>query len=174
MNYHYFVVDDGIMLDEKQQNDYKFMPKIDFIGDYIMDASEHTAADKCGIYAFNFVAQLLIESGFPATIDTLEEAIMKKTLHPEELAYLQRCLDNPRSLLQLCRDVLRSHYKGRAIHKYVEIVNIPRKVHDYILVKSFYCHWNILFIFLSSWYLVVNLTNVAISYQVKYLFRIKH
>ena len=40
-------------------------------------------------------------------------------LHPEELAYFKRYLDNPRNLLKICRDVLRSHYKGRGIYKYI-------------------------------------------------------
>ena len=40
-------------------------------------------------------------------------------LHPEELAYFQHYLDNPRNLLKICRDVLRSHYKGRGIYKYI-------------------------------------------------------
>ena len=105
-------------------------------GEYIMDASEHSflyhnLSDIC----LNFTAPLLIESGFPIQQGEIE-MVLQKGLHPAVKAYLQQCLDVPKSLKSLCRASLRKHFKGREIHKYVGKVKIPEPVRDFILLKT--------------------------------------
>ena len=50
-------------------------------------------------------------------------------------AYLQRCLSEPRSLMLRCRDVLRTHFPRRQIHRYVSVMNIPNQIKDFVLLK---------------------------------------
>ena len=106
-------------------------------GNYQTDIQEHGLFghnDACD-FALNFVGPFLIECGFPTTRGVLLEAL-DKDHHPSELAYLRRCLDNPRSLIKICRDTLRAHFNGRRIHKFVKVVGCPVKICDLILMKS--------------------------------------
>ena len=57
------------------------------------------------------------------------------SLHPAEDKYLQQMLDNPRSLKHRCRDVLRKHLQGRKIHRYAEVIDMPKQIKDFILFK---------------------------------------
>ena len=49
--------------------------------------------------------------------------------------YLKQCLSTPRSLKLRCRDVLRSHYPRRQIHRLVSCVDIPVMIQDFLLLK---------------------------------------
>lgn len=123
-------VEDGINLDERfaQQTDLAIS------GNYDMDATEHTCfSDEQ--FALNFIGPLLIECGFYYSTDTLVNAQKKRLLHHTEKEYLNYCLDNPRSLQLSCRDVLRRHFKRRAIYEFVDNSKIPKKIKDYILIK---------------------------------------
>ena len=110
----------------------------DICGQYVMDGKEHFlyGYDDAGSCHFNFVAPLLLESGFHFRRDILLEALTAP-LHQAERLYIQNCLDNPRTLKLTCRDVLRKYYKGREIHSFVEkSTTIPRQIKDFILMKS--------------------------------------
>ena len=50
-------------------------------------------------------------------------------------AYLQRCLSEPRPLMLQCRDVLRTHFPRRQIHRYVAVMDIPNRIRDFLLLK---------------------------------------
>lgn len=106
-------------------------------GNYQTDIQEHGLfghSDACD-FALNFVGPFLIECGFPTARAVLLEAL-DKDHHPSELAYLRRCLDSPRSLIKICRDTLRAHFKGRRIHNFVKVAGCPVKICDLILMKS--------------------------------------
>lgn len=107
----------------------------DISGSYETDAKVHGLfGHDGGNLAFNFMGPLLIESGFMFTREILRK-FTDKYLHPSELDYLADCLNNPRSLLASCRDVLRREYKGQMIHKFVHISEGPKKIKDAILLK---------------------------------------
>ena len=101
-----------------------------------MDAKEHSFLyDDPQNLCFNFSVPLLIESGFSVQQGNIEE-VLQKPIHPSVKAYLQNCLDVPKALKQLCRNTLRKYFKGREIHKYVRLSNIPESVRDFILLKT--------------------------------------
>ena len=54
--------------------------------------------------------------------------------HVEE--YLERCSSEPRPLMLRCRDVLRTRFPGRQIHRYVSVMDIPERISDFLLLKS--------------------------------------
>ena len=110
-------------------------------GDYVMDAQVHTFSghDNDAEYALNFMGPLLKECGFPLKNEEIAKAL-DKPLHPSEMEYFRLCLEIPRSLKKSCRDVLRQHFTGRKIHSYVDAVNIPKSVRNYILLKDILLH----------------------------------
>ena len=81
-----------------------------------------------------FPAALLIECGFPVTRDVLLMAL-DADLHPAEIDYLRACLDGPRRLTHMCRDVIRMSFKGRSLHTFIETSNISNKIKDFILIR---------------------------------------
>ena len=104
---------------------------------YIMDGKEHGLQGHDGSdMDMNFMVPLLIECGFPVVTD-FHEAFEKTKdfLNPAEQMYIYQCLQTPRSLLLISRDTLRRHYRGRRIHRFVEMINIPKTVKDFILLK---------------------------------------
>ena len=119
--------------------------KMDFItlsniqGSYITDGKEHAKCghDDAATFALNFIGPLLIECGYPVTRDELTEPIENETehVHPAVHEYVQQCLDFPRPLILQCRDMLRCHFKGREIHKFVDNTGIPKHIGDFILLK---------------------------------------
>lgn len=50
-------------------------------------------------------------------------------------AYLECCLSEPRPLMLRCRDVLRTHFPRREIHRYVSIMDIPNRIKAFLLLK---------------------------------------
>ena len=108
-----------------------------------------------------YTIPLLIEAGFKYTLADLEAVLfteneliramdklnqrVKETGHPHYIErtepnvyvseYLKQCLSTPRSLQLRCRDVLRSHFPRRQIHRYVSSVEIPEKIKDFLLLK---------------------------------------
>ena len=107
-------------------------------GHFLMDVKEHShfGHDGSRDYALNFTAPLLIECGFPVTRDTLQQALDKKALAEVELSYIQTCFDVPRSLTLRCRDALRTYFKGKTLHKFIETLVIPKSIKDFVLLKS--------------------------------------
>ena len=119
-------------------------------GTYIMDAKLHESA----LY---FAVPLLIEAGFDYTRADIEDAIHLPIVPSDEsdealpggigsegplplernqvLEYLKQCLNGPRPLMCLCRNVLRKKIPRREIHRYVSSVTIPKKVQDYLLLR---------------------------------------
>ena len=114
----------------------KMRDKSDLVGEYVMDGKEHSLFGQEGRkgYPLNFIAPLLIESGFLCTRDVLRLALDKQ-LHPAEDEYMRDCLENPRALKLRCRDVLRKQHPGRQIHQFVQNANIPKLIKDFILMK---------------------------------------
>ena len=103
---------------------------------YTMDGKEHSPYGHEGKYfALNFAAPLLLECGYPVRNGVLENAVKKK-LHPEELKYFRRCLDSPKTLQWSCCMALRRHFKGRAIHRFVEAADLPEMISDLVLFKN--------------------------------------
>ena len=103
-------------------------------GEYVCDGVEHFLYDENKL-ALNFMGPYLIESGFrtKAPIYNYEE---EQILHPEGLAYLKRYFDTPRSLMLRCRDVLRQRFPGRTLHSYLDKQQVPRRIKDFVLIKT--------------------------------------
>lgn len=119
-------------------------------GSYLMDTNLHESA-------LDFAVPLLIEAGFHYTCAEIDEALRlsndlgeekerlqqrvreMRSPHPLEKnyvqAYLQRCVSEPRSLKLGCRDVLRTYFPRRQIHRFLSKVDIPRKIKDFLLLK---------------------------------------
>ena len=111
--------------------------------------------------ALCYTVPLLIEVGFKYTLADIEAVLFTekelikakgelkqrveetnrlhciKRLAPNAYVseYLKQCLSTPRSLKLRCRDVLRSHYPRRQIHRLVSRVDIPVKIQDFLLLK---------------------------------------
>ena len=106
-------------------------------GVYNMDAKEHSlfGHDGTGAYAFNFIGPLLIECGFPVSQYTIVRSL-QYNLHETEQRYLTQHLNCPKSLQLFCRDSLRKYFKRRQIHCFVNRLNCPNKIKDFIVLKS--------------------------------------
>ena len=117
-------------------------------GIYIMDGKLHGLFDDKTDMILNFTAPLLIECGYTLSCDMLEESVGSSmfdflapepdnasSILPDVRVYIKQYLETPRPLTHCCRDVLRKHFKGRKIHRYVEAANIPKLVKDFVLLK---------------------------------------
>ena len=132
----------GMQADEHlvylQKNKTPVWQNLQMASEYIMDGQIHATFghDDTDSFVFNFMSPLLIECGFPISIEAqgyLERR--KENLHPTVVTYIQICLETPRSLALKCRDTLRNHHKGRKIHKFLEKSEIPEIIKDFILLK---------------------------------------
>ena len=105
-------------------------------GVYITDTEQHAIYENSDFTnpALRFVVPQLIESGFKFPNATLEAAL-ESGIHPDEKLYLKSCLEIPRKLTKCCRDVLRRHFRGHQIHKFVKGDNIPKTIKDFILLR---------------------------------------
>lgn len=115
----------------------------DMAGEYIADVQEHGlfGYDDEDTFALNFLGPFLMECGFPANRTDLQKLLFRYNeppfnLHPAEVAYIQRYIETPRSLVVICRDSLRKHFGGRKIHKFVEHIGCPQKIKDIILITQ--------------------------------------
>ena len=118
-----------------------------FAGNYIMDGKLHALFDDSNslMWALNFITPLLIECGFTITRKDIhvfeacyldaERESRRLFLDPAVKEYLERSLKTPRQLTKICRDVLRKHFKGRKIHKFVEVHILPEQIREFILLK---------------------------------------
>ena len=128
-------VEDGIKADEyfkKRTSSQTFA----ISGTYIMDCQEHHVFSRNDGYELNFIAPLLIECGFMYSRMILSKSV-EKPLDSAEICYFYDCLNNPRSLQITCRNTLRKHFKNRAIHTFVKLLEpkIPKHIQDFILIK---------------------------------------
>ena len=110
---------------------------------YKTDAKTHGifGYDADSDFALNFMGPFLMECGFPVDRKKIEylvehEQVPPFCLHKAVIEYVHSFLENPRPLIAMCRDTLRRHFKGRAIHGYVELMNCPVKIKDIILMKT--------------------------------------
>ena len=124
----------GIEVDEYMES--RTQLESDMKGEHFLDGKEHNIFDHSESFALNFLGPLLIECGFPVSRDLLLWTLDRKSVHRKEYDYMQQCLDTPRQLALRCRDVLRKHFGGRALHRYLENADIPQKIKDFILIKS--------------------------------------
>ena len=107
----------------------------------IMDCRQHAMFnhDDAQYFALNFTAPLLIECGCPFSMEvysTLMKRYGDKALQEAEKEYICQIKTFQKPLAGICRDVLRSHFKGSQIHRFVKQNNIPSKVKDFILLKD--------------------------------------
>ena len=103
-----------------------------------MDGKRHAifGHDDEASFALNFMAPLLVECGFTITTEAIRDfEKSQESLHPAQVEYLKFCLQNPRTLKMCSRDVLRQHFRGRLIHKFVEGSELPQEIKDFILLK---------------------------------------
>ena len=119
-------------------------------GIYIMDSNFHglfegeTGDDE----ALNFTAPLLIECGYTLSRNTFQENMGMSMLDffksepdnvsnilPDVKVYINQYLETPRRLTHCCRDVLRKHFKGRQIHRFVVAADMPKPIQDFVLLK---------------------------------------
>ena len=104
-----------------------------------MDGQEHGlfGHDSQETFAFNFSVPLLMESGFPLSIEARGRLESENaSLHPAENAYIVDYLETPRTLKLCCRNTLRGHFKGRQLLRFVEQSKVPEKIRDFILLKA--------------------------------------
>ena len=94
----------------------------------------HEGAD----FALNFTAPFLLECGLSTTREVLEKHL-EQPLHPMEHGYLrdyiQENFDGPKPLTKMCRNVLRKHFQGLTIHKFLDVSHCPKRIKDFILMK---------------------------------------
>ena len=128
----------AIELDSYLEN--KVMDKLydDLSGDYIIDTGRQAVVLKpAGDGAVRYIGPVLIYCGFPATTQTLEAAF-ERSLPSEEQEYLRQCLEFPRALKLRCRDILRKHFRGRQIHAFMNAVDVPQRIKDFILLNDIF------------------------------------
>ena len=118
--------------------DTRFNQEVRFQCSYHFDAKEHGLfGHEDEDFALNFEGPFFLECGFPVTRDILE-CYLKLPLHPSEhvylLNYIQENFDTPKPLIKICRDVLRKHFRGQKIHKFMEVSQCPQKVKGFILM----------------------------------------
>ena len=105
-------------------------------GNYEMDHNVHSVFDGGSVEAVNFVCPFLLDCGFEAKMNLLQNAIDEGNLHEAELEYFQKYLDEFRPLMLRCRDVLRQHFMGRKLHTFLETQSMPNKIKDFILINT--------------------------------------
>ena len=136
------VITQGTRLNSPSALHYYSFLKDSFVPDlatgFLMDAGEHGLfgyEDEC--FAFNFFVPLLIESGFKMSA-TAKEIYLSKThlLHPAVNSYVTNFITTPKLLTLCCRDTLRTTFKGRQLHRYVEETDMPQKLRDFILLRG--------------------------------------
>ena len=106
---------------------------------FLMDGQEHGlfGHDSQETFAFNFFVPLLMESGFPLSIEARRRLESENaSLHPAENAYIVDYLETPCTLMLCCRNTLRRHFKGRQLLRFVEQSKVPEKIRDFILLKA--------------------------------------
>ena len=91
--------------------------------------SEHAHCRKANMAAYSLLTSFHLH-GYDFSSCQLDQC-NTKTRH--KVASLSR---STRSLKESCRIVLRQHYTGRSIHKFVHTVKVPRKLKRYILMKD--------------------------------------
>ena len=108
-------------------------------GEYNMDAKEHSLLDISHTVdqSLMFLGPLLIECGFPVTRGVLIKAL-GKPLHKVEKTYIRKCLDIPRSLKLMCRDRIRKHLQRGQLNRFVDSVDLPNLLKDFILLKDLF------------------------------------
>ena len=107
---------------------------------FITDVREHGMYGHDGEdLALNCVYPFLLECGYKIPRrklhDVLDE-ISNTESESIEVAYIINYLETPRSLQTCCLDTLRNHFRGRYIHRFVEVSGCPQKIKDFILLKD--------------------------------------
>ena len=134
LDLHTAAVATGIEIDERMLpfDNHKLLKT----GFYITDVRLHGifGYDHNHNFALNFMGPFLMECGFPVTRSVLLHSL-EKSLHQDELAYIQHRLNNPASLMVFCRNVLRKKFTGRKIHAFLDTSDCPKTTKDFVLMK---------------------------------------
>ena len=123
-------------------NDSKYRPGLGRgrLFHYITDVEQHGVYGHNGEdLVLNYLCPFLLECGYDVPRRCLFNILMKKSDKESKLAeqaYINNYLDTPRSLLVCCRNSLRKHFRGRYIHRFVQVSGCPQKIKDIILLKS--------------------------------------
>ena len=106
---------------------------------FITDVREHGMYGHDGEnLALNYVYPFLLECGYKIPRRKLQNVLYEKSNTESEsieVAYIINYLETPRSLQTCCRNTLRNHFRGRYIHRFVEVSGCPQKIKDIILLK---------------------------------------
>ena len=107
---------------------------------FITDVREHGMYGHDGEdLALNCVYPFLLECGYDIPRCILHDVLDEKSSTESEsieVAYIINYLETPRSLQTCCRDTLRNHFRGRYIHRFVEVLGCPQSIKDIILLKD--------------------------------------
>ena len=107
---------------------------------FITDVREHGMYGHDGEdLALNYVYPFLLECGYKTPRRKLHDVLDEKSNTESEsieVAYIINYLETPRSLQTCCRNTLRNHFRGRYIHRFVEVSGCPQKIKDFILLKD--------------------------------------
>ena len=108
-------------------------------GEYKMDGKLRLrmSCDEITSPFLNFLGPLFIECGFPVCRRTLPGAF-NEVLDVEEYNFIHNVLNTPRSLILQSRDALRNHFKGRKIHSYIQSLEMPKKLKEFILLITYF------------------------------------
>ena len=89
----------------------------------------------CG---YDIRADELIQSSYPKLIDNKNQSGRSAAIRARTKDRINRELYVPKLLTERCRDVLRRLFTGHALHRYmyIENMNTPKSVNDFILMKS--------------------------------------
>ena len=119
------------------------VPPLCYLGlynNFITDVREHGKFGHDGEdLALNYVYPFLLECGYKIPRRILQyvlDEISNTESKSIEVAYFINYLETPRSLQTCCRNTLRNHFRGRYIHRFVEVSRCPQKIKDFILLKD--------------------------------------
>ena len=87
----------------------------------------------CG---YDIRADELIHSSYPKLLDNEDEDGRDAEIRERIKDRIDRELYLPKPLKERCRDVLRRHLSGHALHRYIASVNMPQTIKDFIVMKS--------------------------------------
>ena len=110
-----------------------------YSGIYVIDGKPHGICGHDDNPVLNMTGPFLMECGF-LVLDKVYKLVesRKDELPSKVYAYVQNYSSTPKTLKTLCRETLRRHFRGREIHRFVEIATIPQMIADYILLKPLF------------------------------------
>ena len=120
---------------ERDLNSYSLRYALEAGGFRPYEGSMAVLLLDCG---YDIRADELIHSSYPKLLDNEDEYEYDRDaeIRARIKDRIDRELYLPKRLKERCRDVLRRHLSGHALHRYIASVNMPQTIKDFIVMKS--------------------------------------